>query len=459
MQSGSALRWVLAALLAASLLLGGASARGAGTLANGALQMLALAFLLYAVWIRRDVPLTAPARMLLWGLAALVGFVAISQIALPPSIWTDLPGREPVADGFALLGVELPSLPLSLGGRWTLFSILALLPPAAAFLLVAKATAKERLVVPWILLGFAVVSLILGAAQLAGGDNSPLRFYSITNPNRPVGFFANTNHLATLLLMAMPLATYVAARSGGNGRSGRRSGVLLAVVGGTAVLVGVALVNSVAGYALAVPVVLASALMFRRATPGKDLTFWKLGLVAVALSFVAFALLGPIANQAIGEEMRGDVPNRAAFAKLTWTAIQSTFPAGTGLGSFQEIYRTFESPALVDHAYVNHAHNDYLEVVLELGLFGTLLVLAFIAWYGWLASKAWRSDSSNADLARAASIIVAVGLLHSVVDYPLRTSAIAVVFTAACGLLTPPISPRGRAPKREIERTRHLVAE
>ena len=52
----------------------------------------------------------------------------------------------------------------------------------------------------------AICSVALGLAQLAGGEDSPLRIYAITNRSDPVGLFANANHFATFLLLTMPLA-------------------------------------------------------------------------------------------------------------------------------------------------------------------------------------------------------------------------------------------------------------
>ena len=45
-------------------------------------------------------------------------------------------------------------------------------------------------------------------------------------------------------------------------------------------------------------------------------------------------------------------------------------PLGSGLGTFEDIYRTQERPETVTNAFLNHAHNDYLELWLETGLVG-----------------------------------------------------------------------------------------
>lgn len=155
--------------------------------------------------------------------------------------------------------------------------------------------------------------------------------------------------------------------------------------------------------------------------------------------------------------------SRAEMAATTMVAIKDSFPAGTGLGSFVPVYRTFEDPTSLEDEYVNHAHNDYLEIALELGLAGVLLVLAFLGWWVWRCLRVWTSTSEGGDLGRAASVAILAVLIHSLVDYPIRTSAIAVLFAMACALMVPAV---GRArpvalPEEESGQPdlRHLEAD
>ena len=77
----------------------------------------------------------APAGRQLLVLTALMLLVPLIQLVpLPPSIWTALPGRAPVADGFRLLGQPLPWLPMSLAPARTVASLLWLLPALAVLL-------------------------------------------------------------------------------------------------------------------------------------------------------------------------------------------------------------------------------------------------------------------------------------------------------------------------------------
>jgi O-antigen ligase len=129
-------------------------------------------------------------------------------------------------------------------------------------------------------------------------------------------------------------------------------------------------------------------------------------------------------------------------------AVSDSFPAGTGFGSFEQVYRQYEDPLAVTQEYVNHAHNDYLQIVLELGAAGLLLLALFLAWWIFAAVRIWRSPMST-PFSRAATIATAIVLAHSVVDYPLRTAAISVIFAASVGIMAQ--HPRSASVRRRGE--------
>ncbi len=151
------------------------------------------------------------------------------------------------------------------------------------------------------------------------------------------------------------------------------------------------------------------------------------------------------------------------MAATSVEAIKDTFPSGTGLGSFPQVYRTYEDQNAVGTELVNHAHNDYLEFALELGLAGVVLIIGFILWWGRQTIRAWRASFEGADLGRAGSVVVLVVLLHSSVDYPIRTSAIAALFAVGCALMIPGSRAARRTtktnPANEATDLRHLEAD
>ena len=56
------------------------------------------------------------------------------------------------------------------------------------------------------MLAVGVLSVLVGLIQVAQGQESPFRFFAITNPTEAVGFFANRNHFAALLYCLMVFA-------------------------------------------------------------------------------------------------------------------------------------------------------------------------------------------------------------------------------------------------------------
>ena len=66
----------------------------------------------------------------IWKMKPLVGILgafliiyALYLVQLPPSIWSGLPGRDVIAQGYQTLGVDLPWLPLSTTPEKTFFSL------------------------------------------------------------------------------------------------------------------------------------------------------------------------------------------------------------------------------------------------------------------------------------------------------------------------------------------------
>lgn len=441
-QSRGGLRFVAASLLIAALLLGGATQGGFA--AQAAVRVLGVACLLVVAW--RSPPLWVPgARWPLLLLGCIVAVPLLQLIPLPPGVWTRLPHREFAVDIYRAAGLPLPWAPLSLAPDATWNAALALIPPAAMFLLtLGLDTPQRRKLIPWVL-GVAAASVLLGVGQVAEGPASPLRFYSITNVSEAVGFFANRNHQAGFLAALVPLAAYWAitlARRGGRW-------TLTTLGAGMALVfaVGVGVSGSRAGVLLLAGGGIGCVLLFAKGR-GVRLSRRTLaitaGLIVVGLIPALAFGLREILND-LPQAMAQD-PRAHAFPVILKAAVEN-LPFGTGLGTFDPIYRALETPQSVTNAYLNHAHDDYLEIFLQTGVVGLALMALFLAWFANATLRAWRAapQSQTAELGRAASIAIAVLLAHSLVDYPLRTTALATLFAFLCGCLA--TMPR-RAPIR-----------
>lgn len=432
--------------LVLSVLLGGASA--AGALANAMLQSLSVLVIVALAWAGR-LRVPSEARLLAWTVGCFLVLAAFTLIPLPLALWQQLPYRGQIAEALGQLGISSGSLAVSLAPEATLWSLLGLLPPVAMFLLVTALPADRRGMLFGTVTAIAIASISLGIFQLLSGPQS-MRPYEITNEGFPVGFFANVNHNATLVLCALPCLASLGARFAGRRDRSRRSGGFIIIAGSVAFMVlGVGIMGSMAGYGLLIPALFASALIYRRAIFPRISAAWRAVFTIVAVLFVVGALAGPLSQERLSAKFSDNPTSRKVIAETTVEAVSEAFPVGTGLGTFSDVYRRFQDPAAASTEYVNHAHNDYLEIALELGLPGILLVLLFFAWWLGRSLHVWRHDVENASSARAGSIIVGIVLLHSLVDYPIRTSAIAALFALGCALLVSGRPhPHGRGERR-----------
>jgi len=449
---------VVPAYLLLCLLLGGASAEGFWV--NLVLQLLGLGLILWSLSAERRTPLATPSRQLLALLVLMLLVVVVQLVPLPPSLWTSLGGREAIAEGYRMLGQPLPWLPISLAPAETLASALWLIPAIAVLLGVVKLGGYKPDWAVWAIALVTLVSVGIGADQRGGGPASAWYFYKITNYGAAVGFFSNANHQATLLVATVPFlaALYLSARD--KGRSAQRaSGMLVILLGALLVLVvGVAINGSLAAAGLAIPVVLVSLLMLwarkRKAPAWAAIPILLAVAAAVYLPFTA-----PLGNDLTTVDAKANPISRAASFRNTWEAIGDYLPFGSGIGTYGQVYPQYEDPLTIGRWYMNHVHSDYLEVVLETGLLGVLVMLLVLAWWLRRVVAVWRAEKPD-HFARAASIASAAILAHSAVDYPLRTAAISALFALCLALMAEPRPKARRGEEAPPEnRARHLEAD
>lgn len=414
------------------------------------IQLLAIPLLLMALQRLARLPSVKHVRWALLFCLVIVLVPLLQLIPLPPDMWTVLPNRKPAAEAFQLLARELPWMPVSVSPRATWLSAVSLLPPIAVFVGVLLLGYRERRVLSLLLLAVGILSVFVGLVQVAGGPASSLRFFAITNASEAVGFFANRNHFAAALYAFTVLAAawaVEAATPPATGRGKLETRWVVPLVASFTVLVilvaAQAIARSRAGLGLTIFALLgAAALAFcdRRNASGVTPTRLLLAATALAVMFAAQFTLFRLLERFAADPLQD---GRIAFARLTAEAARLYMPFGSGMGTFVPVYATLERPedALLD-TYVNRAHNDFLELWLEAGVAGLALVAVFLVWLAIRSVKLWRLNAPGREIdlsiARAATVIVALIVAHSVVDYPLRTGAMMAILAFACGLLIAP---------------------
>ncbi|HTU12685.1 MAG TPA: O-antigen ligase family protein [Allosphingosinicella sp.] len=393
-------------------------------------------------------------------LGLFAGTMLIQLIPLPPGIWTSLPGFSRYAEASAAAGLDIPWRPISLSPDLTLNSLIALLPCLVVLLGFAGIREDQRRTVLTVLIGFVAVDALLSVAQFAGGPESPGYLYAITNTFAPVGFFSNRNHNATLLAMALPmLAVWTALPA--SSRQYQRTRNLIALALGLFIIPLLLATGSRAGIVAGLVGLVAALWLAPSFTANWDRK-WRLAFraasVAIPLLLVAVTIYS---NRAVSL-LRINDPNGGGAGELRVEALPvfgemlKTFsPQGIGYGAFDPVFRGFEPDRLLATQYVNHAHNDLIELALTGGAVAVLLLLLFLGWWAKRSFQVLRGEGARSGdrLAKLGAVMILILFGSSLVDYPLRTPLLAALFTIACCWLTRP-----RDPERAAEETPAAIA-
>lgn len=373
-----------------------------------------------------------------WTIGLIVAVPAVQLVPLPPALWQALPGRDLLREALALVGAQDRWWSLSIAPQRTLEALLALLPPLLAMVLVAGLTRAERLTLLKVLAGFALFSVAIGAAQLASSGRGPLHFYAGGEPGILFGFQANRNAQVDVILIGLLAA--IAAWHQRARTSRAAAGALGAVV--LVLLLGAVLTGSRAGIALA-PLALAWCVMLQpwRLPLDSPLRRWSVPVLgAIALTGLTAAALQ---SRSIGRVLaRFDFTGeyRPDIWRDTLFAIGQYWPFGSGLGTFTRAIGPAERLEAIGPLLPNRAHNEYLELLLEAGLPGALAWAAVAALVLIGLVRALRAaDAKLLPQTVFAGGALTIVTLHSLVDYPLRSMALAgLVGVAAALVLAPP---------------------
>jgi O-antigen ligase len=178
-------------------------------------------------------------------------------------------------------------------------------------------------------------------------------------------------------------------------------------------------------------------------------------LIAAILGTVVIFVLISIAadravsiNRAFAMEPGQDMRSRGLPTVLAM--IAAYFPAGTGFGSFDHMFRMHEPVELLKRTYFNHAHNDFIEIVLDGGLPGLLLLFTALAWWAFASIRVWRTGATAGyTLPKLGSAMLLLVLVASVFDYPARTPMMMAMIVIAAVWLSQGATAVARAALRE----------
>jgi len=351
--------------------------------------------------------------------AALVLFGLIQSVAIP-----DNTGRW---------------MSLSMDAGATRMTVIALVFMLASFVLISNTfTTRKRMSV---LSGFLVIyGLAMAIFALVQHFTWDGRFYWLrpTLATSPFGPFANHNHFAGYmeLLIPLPIALVIA-------REGR--GEIRVLYLFAAAMMGVAAVASLSRGGM---ISIAAGMMFiailgvrlrREKQLSRVTMFFSQAVVMIAImSVIAAGIFWIGADQVIKRVTQGQAadsaPGRETFLSSrgwiwrdTFSMIRANPILGVGLGAYETAFPIYsESDGSLR---VPQAHNEYLQVAADAGIFGVLIALWFIVAIFRTVSRGVRSrDPLLAGLALGSGGGIFAMLVHSMFDFNLQIPSNALLF-------------------------------
>ena len=303
-------------------------------------------------------------------------------------------------------------------------------------------------------IAFGVLYAFFALAQSLTSEGKFFWFYTPRFHGAIYGSYVNHNHYAGLMEMLAPFPVVVSM--GHLFTGGKRALIAFSAI----LMASTIFLSSSRGGMLAfvVEIVLFAALtLMQKRNPRV-----ALGLTAICVLVLAFLIF-------LGKgEVLGRLGDLGPGIRLNMTKdclrMFSHRPIwGWGLGTFPTIYPSYRS--FYTNLFVNEAHNDYAQLLVETGLLGFGLMLWFLVRLyqrGLPTSRRWELRWDGA--VSLAALLGCTGILfHSLVDFNLQIPANAALFYVLCGLAASPlakVSKPGRArPRGDEESGRRIPSD
>ncbi len=253
----------------------------------------------------------------------------------------------------------------------------------------------------------------------------------------PFGPYANRNHFAGFAEMVIPMALVPLVLG-----KVRRERLFLVALFALVPIVALLLSASRGGIvSFASQMFVLFLLLLARRIHSK---YAIVGGVIVLTAVVAVSWIG--INEVLGrfvemQTLEATPGKRTAMRLDTWRLFRDHPLVGTGLGTFEMVFPPYDS--LYDGKIVNHAHNDYLELLAETGVVGGLCCLWFLGVVLLHAAKGMTTLEESFDsVLNATGLVSCTGILvHSLVDFNLHIPANALLFLVSAHLATVRLEP------------------
>ncbi len=307
--------------------------------------------------------------------------------------------------------------------------------------LVRSAQAR-KLAVILALYGFALAALALLQGITPNG-----KLYWIRTPRMGgwiYGSYVNHNHYAGLMELLIPIPLVISLCRLAGERERIAAGVAAAIMTGTIFLSG----SRGGMLAILVEFAVVGVLLARQKSAVR---------IAIGVGAFAIVLIGLLTwlggkelterVSSVGMEARSEISGgmRVTIDRDAFHMFRNKPVLGWGLGTFPVVYPQFRT--FYTNFFVNQAHNDYLQLLAEMGILG-------FAAMGWFLIVLYRNALRKignwiSDLSGAVTLACTLGmtgiLVHSLFDFNLQIPANAALFYVFCTLAAaPPLMQRSR---------------
>lgn len=293
----------------------------------------------------------------------------------------------------------------------------------------------------------AIYGILVASFALLQGVSPNGKLYWLRVPRmggRIYGSYVNHNHYAGLMELLVPIPLIISLSRLASEKVRIAAGIAAAIMVGTIFLSG----SRGGMLAIFVELAIFAIVLLRQK---KTLRFTLgIGTFAVVLVSLLVWLGGKELSTrvaSISTEARGEISGgmRLSIDHDTVQMFRYRPIFGWGLGTFPVVYPQFRS--FYTNFFVNEAHNDYLQLLAEMGVlgFGTLIWFLVVVYRRALRKIGkWPSDVSGAVTLSCTLGIVGI-LVHSLFDFNLQIPANAALFYVFCALAAaPPLLQRSR---------------
>jgi len=300
-----------------------------------------------------------------------------------------------------------------------------------ALLLVYLNSAKrlEKVINFLLIFGFAYAFFAVLQSFL-----SPTKIYGIYERPTPFGTFVNRHNFAAYMemMIALPLGMLL---SGAVARDKK----LLYVTGIAMMGLALLLSGSRGGMISILAAVILLLVLTSRAKGTKKIIL-RAGLAIVMIGVIVGGVVligGESALSRVADTAKaGDIStDRTRIWAITGKVIAANMPFGAGFGAFAQAYTPFDSFNGLER--VEQAHNDYLQMLADAGIAG-LLIGAFFLFSIYRAATKGIAEKNGfrRGIAFGALAAIFAVLVHSLFDFVLHTTAVALLFVMMIALLT-----------------------